>query len=85
MIDKTKQWIDGEELASYLRVKQSYVYQLVSQKRIAPSKPFGKKLYFDKAEIDQMLEDAKAERLLTDKELEARVSGEGSEKGGHDA
>jgi excisionase family DNA binding protein len=42
-----------KEAAEYLGISRSYLYKLTSQERIAHSKPGGKKVYFDKEELDR--------------------------------
>lgn len=44
-----------EDLASYTGLSKSYLYKLTSQGVLPCSKPFGKVLFFDKAEIDAFL------------------------------
>ena len=42
-----------KEAADYLGISRSYLYKLTSQERIPHSKPGGKKVYFDKEELDR--------------------------------
>lgn len=44
-----------EDLAAYTGLSKSYLYKLTSQNILPFSKPFGKCLFFDKAEIDRFL------------------------------
>lgn len=44
-----------EDLAHYTGLSKSYLYKLTSQNILPHSKPFGKCLFFDKAEIDLFL------------------------------
>lgn len=49
-----------EDLAAYTGLSKSYLYKLTSQNILPHSKPFGKCLFFDKAEIDSFLLSNKA-------------------------
>lgn len=44
-----------EEVATYTQLSKSYLYKLTSRGDIPHSKPNGKQVYFDKAEIDSWL------------------------------
>ncbi len=44
-----------EDLAAYTGLSKSYLYKLTSQNILPHSKPFGKCLFFSKAEIDLFL------------------------------
>lgn len=39
--------------SSYLGISKSYLYKLTSGGKIPYYKPFGKKIYFDKAKLDE--------------------------------
>ena len=41
--------------AEYLGISKSHLYQLTSKNLIAHYKPAGKKIYFDKADLDEYL------------------------------
>jgi excisionase family DNA binding protein len=41
--------------AEYLSISQSHLYQLTSKGKIGHFKPAGKKLYFDKTDLDEYL------------------------------
>jgi excisionase family DNA binding protein len=41
--------------AEYLKISKSHLYQLTSKGLIAHYKPAGKKIYFDKADLDEYL------------------------------
>jgi excisionase family DNA binding protein len=41
--------------AQYINVSKSHLYQLTSKGLIAHYKPAGKKIYFDKADLDEYL------------------------------
>jgi len=49
-----------EDLAHYTGLSKSYLYKLTSTGILPHSKPFGKCLFFDKAEIDAFLLSNKA-------------------------
>lgn len=48
-----------EQLSEYLGLKSSYIYKLVHQNKLTYYKPFGKKLYFRKSEVDAMIENSR--------------------------
>jgi excisionase family DNA binding protein len=41
--------------AAYLNISRSHLYQLTSKGRIGHYKPAGKRVYFDKADLDEYL------------------------------
>ncbi len=55
VIDLHKQTLDIYELSKYINLSPSYIRKLVSQGKIPRSKPWGKRLYFNKLEIDQYI------------------------------
>lgn len=57
-----------EEAAAYLGITKSTIYGLVFDKKIPYSKPFGKKLYFLKADIDAII---MSKMVKTDAQIEA--------------
>ena len=44
-----------EEVAKYTSLSKDYIYRLTSTKKIPHSKPTGRKLYFEKIEVDNFL------------------------------
>ena len=50
-----KDVLNFNEAAQYLEVSHSHLYKLTSSGRIPSYKPNGKKLYFNRAELDQWL------------------------------
>jgi len=46
---------DLAEAAEYLSISRSHLYQLTSKGLIGHYKPAGKKLYFDKSDLDEYL------------------------------
>jgi excisionase family DNA binding protein len=66
-------WLNIEEAAAFLKVTVASLYTKVSRKEIPVSKP-GKKLYFNKTELRQWLENGKVKtmsdiRKMTDERL----------------
>lgn len=55
IINKDKSILTVEELVQYSGFKKSSIYHLVHYNKIPYSKPNGKYLFFDKAEIDTWL------------------------------
>jgi len=51
----TKNVLNLNEAAQYLDISQSHLYKLTSTKRIPHFCPQGKKLYFNREELDQWL------------------------------
>lgn len=51
----SKTVLNFDETCSYLNLSKSHLYKLTSQKKIPHSCPTGKKLYFDKFELDTWL------------------------------
>jgi len=58
--DLHKVTMDIYEAAEYLKLSPSYIRKLTSQKRIPHRKPYGKKLYFIKSELDEFIFNSKA-------------------------
>lgn len=50
-----KQALTVEELSRYADISVNYIYHLTATGKLKYSKPFGKKIYFDKNEIDAFL------------------------------
>jgi excisionase family DNA binding protein len=46
---------DLESAAAYLGISRSHLYQLTSKGLIGHFKPAGKKIYFDKSDLDEYL------------------------------
>jgi len=51
-VQKTKPYT-FDEASAYLGISKSYLYKLTSGGKIPYYKPFGKKIYFDKAKLDE--------------------------------
>ncbi len=58
------------ETAQYLGVSKSYLYRMTSEGKIPHYKPGGKKVYFEKGEVDRWLT---ARRVATSEEIHAKV------------
>lgn len=48
--------IPFEEAAEYLNISKSYLYRLTSKSIIAHFKPGGKKIFFDRKDLDRYLQ-----------------------------
>ena len=59
LIDETAVFIDINEASNYLRLKKSYLYNLVYLKQIPFYKPNGKKLYFKRSELSRWISQSK--------------------------
>jgi excisionase family DNA binding protein len=53
--DSASKPYDLAAAAEYLSISKSHLYQLTSKGRIGHYKPAGKRLYFDKADLDEYL------------------------------
>ncbi len=62
---------DLTEAADYLHVSKSHLYQLTSKGIIAHYKPAGKKIFFDKADLDEYI---KRHRVASKDEIESRAA-----------
>ena len=74
--DLHKVTLDVEELSEYLNLSPSYIRKLTSQGKIPFRKPFGKKLFFIKEEIDTHFRNSKKfyKDLDSDKEADDYLS-----------
>ncbi len=50
-----KKMLTFKEACEYAGIKPSYMHKLTAARRIPFSKPCGKKIYFDKAELDEWM------------------------------
>lgn len=62
----TKAVLTLDEAARYTGLSKSTLYKLTSNREIPHSKPFGKRIYFDRIELDNWL---KQNRVSTTKEV----------------
>ena len=51
--------LDLNQAAEYLKLKPSYIYSLIHQKKIPYYKPLGKRVYFIKAELIKWIKESK--------------------------
>lgn len=54
-VDKT--FLDVEETAEYLNMSVIYIRKLIYNNQFNIYKPFGKKIYIEKSEIDEIIRD----------------------------
>lgn len=60
----------SDQAAEFLGVKKSYLFKLTFNRAIPYYKPFGKRLYFDKAELVDYI---KRNRIATMEEIDAEA------------
>ena len=51
--------LDLTQAAEYLKLKPSYIYSLTHQKKIPYYKPNGKRIYFNKVELNKWITESK--------------------------
>lgn len=51
--------LDLNQAAEYLKLKPSYIYSLIHQKKIPYYKPLGKRVYFNKLELNKWVTESK--------------------------
>lgn len=66
-----KEVLNFKEACQYLELSESHLYKLTSTRQIPHFCPNGKKLYFNRAELDQWLQ---RKRLPTQSDLEKEAS-----------
>jgi excisionase family DNA binding protein len=71
---------DLTEAADYLHVTKSHLYQLTSKSIISHYKPAGKKIFFDKSDLDEYI---KRHRVSSNAEIETEVGQRVQELGSH--
>ena len=64
----SKEFFTTDEASQFLGIKKSYLYQLVHESIIPSSKPWGKKLYFDRRDLIKF---ALGNRRKSNEELDA--------------
>ncbi|MDE6754805.1 MAG: helix-turn-helix domain-containing protein [Muribaculaceae bacterium] len=83
VIDKTlfctKEVLTAEETARYMGISKSYLYKLTMRGEIPHYKPMGKMVYFNRAEVEEWLQQ---NRCATATEISDRVNKILMEKGG---
>lgn len=68
-MDKTV--LNFTELAAYTGLSKSYLYRLSSEGKLPAYKPFGKCLFFDRAEVDNWL---KQNPITSAEEIERKAN-----------
>jgi len=66
-----KEVLNFNETCLYLALSHSYLYKLTSNREIPHSKPKGKKLFFQRAELDQWL---LQNRIASKEEIEQQAT-----------
>ena len=83
VIDKTlfctKEVLTAEETARYMGISKSYLYKLTMRGEIPHYKPMGKMVYFNRAEVEEWLQQ---NRCATATEISDRANKILMEKGG---
>ena len=78
VIGCTKEVLTSDEAAVYMCVSKSYLYKLTMRKQIPHYKPMGKMCYFNRAELEEWLQQ---NRCATDAELSQKAAGYCQRKG----
>ena len=78
VIGCTKEVLTSDEAAVYMGVSKSYLYKLTMRKQIPHYKPMGKMCYFNRAELEEWLQQ---NRCATDAELSQKAAGYCQRKG----
>ncbi len=55
-MDELKNMLDISQLCEITGWKRGYVYNLISQGRITHYKPFGKKVYFKRSDLESLMD-----------------------------
>jgi excisionase family DNA binding protein len=71
ILNSQSEYIPLDKAAEYLQFKKSYLYNLVSQKRIPHYKPNGKKVYFNKLELNLWIQQSKIKSIY---EIEEQIN-----------
>ena len=53
IMNQNLELLDLNQAAEYLKLKPSYIYSLIHQKKIPYYKPLGKRVYFSKTELNK--------------------------------
>ena len=67
----TKEVLTSDEAARYMGISKSYLYKLTMRQQIPHYKPMGKMCYFNRAELENWLQN---NRIITDAELNERAT-----------
>lgn len=63
IVIKNAEFIDLDEAAKFLRLKKTYLYNLVYRKEIPYYKPNGKRIYFNKMELNTWIASSKVKSV----------------------
>ncbi len=55
--------LDVNQAAEYLKLQRSYIYSLIHQKKIPYYKPLGKRVYFNKLELNKWITESKTKSI----------------------
>ncbi len=55
--------LDVKQTAEYLKLQPSYIYSLIHQKKIPHYKPLGKRVYFNKLELNKWITESKIKSI----------------------
>jgi len=69
-----KEILDFKEACKYLRVSDSLLYKLTSNKEIPFSKPNGKKIYFKRLDLDSWMMNSKNVSLFSEEKASEWVN-----------
>ena len=67
----TKEVLTSDEAARYMGISKSYLYKLTMRQKIPHYKPMGKMCYFNRAELENWLQN---NRVATDEEIKGRAN-----------
>ena len=59
IMNQNLELLDLNQAAEYLKLKPSYIYSLIHLKKIPYYKPLGKRVYFDKLELNKWIKESK--------------------------
>ena len=59
IMNQNLELLDLNQAAEYLKLKPSYIYSLIHLKKLPYYKPLGKRVYFDKSELNKLIKEAK--------------------------
>ena len=71
LVKKPKDSLTLEEASEFLGFRKSYLYRMVSERKIPHYKPFGKLVYFDRSELEELL---KTNRVAPIDEIKAQAN-----------
>lgn len=67
----TKEVLTSDETARYMGISKSYLYKLTMRQQIPHYKPMGKMCYFNRAELENWLQN---NRIATSEEINERAN-----------